>query len=353
MNLHHLGLDWCRMEPLVKGRSYTAGGWQAEQYLAFARCSLIMYSSIRDIVGSKEVGIDEHEFMSQSMLCFLCRVMQDKGIDREEHLHYIKCFLSACDLFEHVAYKMNGCNPIWFTKGNFLSLLNLPDQIAHFGSITNYWEGSRERSIQQIKPYLKHMRASSSFCKTKLNKMYVTQTLRNMYDDHVPTSMEQNASYDRYLSFKVYSDSTSLDSLVLDNNVISIIIIKSESNDEKYMICKRVKEGQRCKLYEVQFQDSDGFNKCGVWYAPICIKNQPSSHTYDRGTINEMACDYAILCPCISLISELKTCYTLFTKNWQYRIRPSECIHSMMSYDFVFSIINNYVRNINRTFVSH
>ena len=92
------------MEPLVKGRTNTSGGWQAEQYLAFARCSLIVFSSIRDIVGNREVGINEHEFMSQALLCFLSRLMHDDDVESDEQMHYIKCFLRACDLFEHVAY---------------------------------------------------------------------------------------------------------------------------------------------------------------------------------------------------------------------------------------------------------
>ena len=197
------------------------------------------------------------------------------------------------------------------------------------------------------------MRASSSFFKTKLIKMFITQTLKNMYEDHLPPSMEQNQYYDRYLSFKVYSEATSIDSLIMENNVISIIITKSETKQEKYFVCKRCKEGQNCVLYEVKFCDSDGFNKCGVWYAPITIESSPAFNRLDRGSINEMACDYAILCPCISSIPELKSCYTAFTKNWQYRIRSSSCSHSMISYNFVITTINDYEESVNQTFVSH
>ena len=64
--LHDIGLDWCRMEKFTGGRMFTTGGWQAEQYVAFARCSLLVYAAVRDIVGDNEVGLDEHECLIQS-----------------------------------------------------------------------------------------------------------------------------------------------------------------------------------------------------------------------------------------------------------------------------------------------
>ena len=133
--------------------------------------------------------------------------------------------------------------------------------------------------------------------------MYITQTLKNMYKDHAPPCMEQSQCYDRYLSFKVYSEALSIDSLIQENNVISIIITKCASNQEKYFVSKRCKEGQKCVLHEIKFCDADGFNKCGVWYAPITIEGSPDNKSLDRGSINEMASDFAILCPCISSIS--------------------------------------------------
>ena len=59
-DIHELKIDWCRMEKFMRGRNYTLGGWQAEQFVAFSRCITIVYGSIRDVVGDDEVGIDEH-----------------------------------------------------------------------------------------------------------------------------------------------------------------------------------------------------------------------------------------------------------------------------------------------------
>ena len=91
-NIHHLSLDWCRLETFTSGRKYSLGGWQAEQFVAFSRCILILYGAIRDIVGNSELGINQYECLLQSLYCLLTRLMGD---DESESIYikdYVKCF---------------------------------------------------------------------------------------------------------------------------------------------------------------------------------------------------------------------------------------------------------------------
>ena len=46
--------------------------------------------------------------------------------------------------------------PIWLTSYNFLSLLNLPNQISNLGPLRNRWEGgvSGEGFLREVKPTL-------------------------------------------------------------------------------------------------------------------------------------------------------------------------------------------------------
>ena len=46
-----------------------------------------------------------------------------------------------------------GDKPIWISKSNFMSLLNLPKQMKQFGPLRLYWEGGwkGEGIIQEIK----------------------------------------------------------------------------------------------------------------------------------------------------------------------------------------------------------
>ena len=323
LNIHHLSLDWCRLECLTGGRKYSLGGWQAEQFLAFSRCILILYGAVRDIVGNSELGINQYECLIQSLYCLLCRLMGD---DESESIHmneYVKCFLSCCDAFEHTIYNLDGSSnqPIWVTKGNFLSLLNLHEQIEKFGSIRCYWEGSRERSIQLIKPYLINMRSTTSFYKTKLNHMYVSQTLKNLTEEDASKQTIKDASLNNRLhSFKIYSVHDVLSQMIIFNQPMSAVLMTYNSTEPKLYICQR-NQPRTCLLFLVTFNDNDGFNKCGMWYAPLEITVANIDNELFPIDIKKKAIDYAILCPCVNDDLNLNSCYAVIYKSWKSRSR--------------------------------
>lgn len=322
--IHDVGVDWCRMERLLKGSTYSMSGWQAEQYVAFARCMLVIYASIKDIVGDDETGIDEHECMIQSLVCFVSRMMNDENISFNEQTDCIKLFLSCCDMFENVAYNLNDQNPFWYKKGNFLSLLNLPSQVEKFGSLKNFWEGSRERSIQQIKPYLIKTRSTSSFYKTKLQKMYIAQTLQNISEEMNDDNTSENRRYERYSSFVMYSHTQEIADLIVNKNVLSGIVIDHEFVRDKFYICQRMRDSNFCAMHEIVFDDEEGFNKCGIWYAPIEVKESASHMEMTKAKIENIVIDYVLLLPCISEHEDLNRCYTVLCKSWKTRTTASK-----------------------------
>lgn len=69
----------------------------------------------------------------------------------------IKIFLTTCSKFG-----VDVGDEFWQHKGNFYSLLNLPDQIRLYGPLRDFWDGDFEYSIQHIKPELKRLRTSMS-----------------------------------------------------------------------------------------------------------------------------------------------------------------------------------------------
>ena len=175
---------------------------------------------------------------------------------------------------------MHNDEAMWYARGNFLSLLNLPQQVEKFGNIRLYWEGSRERSIQQIKPYMIKMRYTASFFKTKLTHMYVSQTLRTINSeliDEFPndSSHPTEQHYERYSSFKVYSFYEDIEQLVSYGKALSVVYMSLNNNNRKFYICQRTQNANQCMLYEISFIEEYGFNKCGIWYAPIeiCVVN--------------------------------------------------------------------------------
>ena len=345
--IHDIGLNWCRMEPFMRGRSYTLGGWQAEQYVAFTRCIILVYSAIRDVVGDDEVGIDEHECMVQALLSLICLLMSDDDIDSSLLLKHIKVFLSSCDMFEQKAYIMNDDDAFWYTKGNFLSLLNLPQQIAKFGSIRMYWEGSRERSIQQIKPFLMNIRQTASYFKTKINYMYVSETLHtinqiNMQHISKLGSTSSQRGYEKHSPFKTYSAHDNIMTLLDSNNVISVVYLSYAQQSPRFYICQRTKSPKICSLWEVKFFDNEGFNKCGMWYSPIEIFLVNNDENLTQHDIHLLSDDFAVLCPCISSNKQLHKYYTVICQSWKYRNKYNELSFPSLS-EFLFeSSIDNY-----------
>ena len=343
---HDVGVDWCRMEKFTSGRLFSLGGWQAEQFIAFARCSIIVYSAIRDLVPNEEVGLNEHECMIQSLLCLVSRLMCSNSVSYETLLEYTKHFLSVCDAFENTAFKLEGIDPFWYKKGNFLSLLNLPDQIQRYGNLKNYWEGSRERSIQLIKPFLINMRATSSFYRRKLNRMYISQTIERLNKDTTEhfalqeNIYQERPSYERYLSFKVYSSRIDLKAFILHKNVLSTILVKDDLDQEQHFVVTKNATSANYSLFQIVFRDEEGFNKCGMWYAPIKIIIDSELEYSTLDLINDMVLDYALLCPCISKHTSLSCCYTAITKEWRYR--NEDGIHNLptISKQFTRSILN-------------
>ena len=346
LRIQETQVDWCRMEQFTSGRNYSIVGWQAEQYLAFSRCIIIIYSSVRDIVGDNEVGIDEFECMIQSLLCVFSRIMNDEDVDSDELMDYVKCFLSSCDLFENTAFMMDGTDPFWYKKSNFLSLLNLPMQIKKFGSIKNYWEGSRERSIQQIKPFLIKMRSSASFYRAKMKHMYISQTLKHLNEDELFTSVSdefcegRDSIYNRYLSFKVYSDCLDFLNISESLKVLSVVLLKNQFGSIDHFICQRIKGKNKIQLHLITFDDTDGFNKMGLWYAPLSVNIKKDTQEYSPKEIHETAYDFGLVCQCLSKFPLLRKCYTVVTQSWKYRNEDGDHCLPLLSKDFFLNTYN-------------
>ena len=60
---------------------------------------------------------------------------------------HIKIFLSTCHRFCDEYYD-SSIAEFWFTKCNFILLLNLPEHTRKFGHLGLYWDGTFERFIQ-------------------------------------------------------------------------------------------------------------------------------------------------------------------------------------------------------------
>ena len=130
--------------------------------------------------------------------------MAPVSTSKHELNNYIKCFLQSVHLFEHHSHVFASSNNyIWYKRSNFLSLLNLPDQIELFRILRWYWEWSRERFIQFVKLFMTNMRSTSSCLKIRLNHVQQSNLLQNMFET-LSIYFSYKNSYKQYNNMIMY-----------------------------------------------------------------------------------------------------------------------------------------------------
>ncbi len=79
--------------------------------------------------------------MVYSMYAMISNLMLRRQTSSQQQLQHIKLFLDCCHQFCKATHD-DTITPFWLSKGNYVTLLNLPEQIE---PLRDYWEGTRER----------------------------------------------------------------------------------------------------------------------------------------------------------------------------------------------------------------
>ncbi len=114
----------------------------------------------------------ELQQLSNSLNVMLSLLMSDTDVTVFALENHIKVFLDSCHHFCNATHDNTYCE-FWLAKANFMSLLNLPKQIDHFGKLRWYWDGNCEWFIQTIKSQVQVLRQKYSYYESKL--MFITR----------------------------------------------------------------------------------------------------------------------------------------------------------------------------------
>ena len=90
-----------------------------------------------------------------------------------------------------------------YNRTNFVSHLNIPNQIEQFGDLRFYWEGSNDIFIYFIKPFIKNVRKKSSFLSLQFNTLNSTTMLKNLIESE--NGKEPAKDYEQSKSIITYS----------------------------------------------------------------------------------------------------------------------------------------------------
>ena len=169
--------------------------------------------------------------------------------------------------------------------------------------------------------------------------MYTSQSLQNIVNNCQDEKMQNNPVYDRFLSFNIYSHSIDLFQLLEGRKPLSAIVLEEDEIRDCFYLCQKQKDNSKIVLREIKFDDKEGFNKCGLWYAPINLTVSFSNKELSKENIDINVIDYALLIPCISSHEELNSCYTVVTKKWKTRITAAKLAFPALSFDFISSTL--------------
>ena len=266
-----LQCSFCRIETFSTSKTTHVAGWIAEHYVALSRCFVHIMSYVTEIVHVPDrITMVYFKLMIQSMMCFVYHIMSPFEINMTTIDNYIKCFLQSVHHFEEYSNIFKPDAPfMWYSRGIFLSLLNLPDQIEQFGSIRLYWEGSCERHIQYIKPLMTNMRNTSTYLALQLHKLQQANMLDHMMD-YISDNKKHMQTYARYTNMKIYSDVASIVDIIMESEVFvcSYNTMHNNTNLAQLFCVIKCKSSSFQKVHII-CDDNKGMYNNGQWYTYV------------------------------------------------------------------------------------
>ena len=315
-DIETLHLSYCMADGLTNSDDMKTGGWLAETYLAFSRIMIVFIGHISEYIHHDELGILELQLMFQSLYALLSRLMSDDINIQSNIDDYIKIFLSICHFYEEdigfeTNSKGNKQHPFWYNKSNYVSLLNLTDQIGTYGPLRLHWEGIKEKFIQNVKPILKNKRTSATYLVTKLEKIYKKNNFNLIMSRWDNDSNKKK--YKKYKDVKFYKSYQEVNLSIQSYESISGLILKEQPN--KIFIVAKM--NHQFNLHKLILDWSCAFIRANLWYYPIQIKTKPMYIFDSYDDLLDEIHDYTLLIPFFTKKVDSENGYTMFTKSWK------------------------------------
>ena len=239
-------------------------------------------------------------------------------------------FLGTCHYYEKdIGFEINRrgtkCYPFWYSKSNFVSLLNLTKQIELYGPVRLHWEGLKEKFIQKVKPLLKNKRTRVSYLVTKLQKMYRQNNLDVIIEKYVPSL--STTTYERISCFQRFKNLNNALSSLENFESLSGVVMKHNKN--RIYIVHEHKD--KIQLHRIVFDTRNRFIKSNLWYYTIDLKAKPNYIFTDYKLVLEETQDHVMIIPHKPGDKTVQNGYTVISKNWNvysiedgfYQYKPS------------------------------
>ena len=330
-DIANLRLEW------LKIKSFPPSQWLAEDVLGLSRIMPYIFSQFFqwfDPPASSNLSTETCYAIRQilnSLHVMTSMLMSKTDIDCDEIDLHIKVFLSCCDRLSKSHYVEN-VEPFLFAKSNFLSLLNLPEQILNYGHLRLYWEGTRERFIQRVKKELKNQRKTrTSYLEKKLcllQKLYAI----DLIIDQIKTDVDENVQSGN-INFYRYSSKEEIHTIIEAGMPISSFLIDG---------CLAAAYGrERNGMVNFVFIDNDEkdvvVDDCGFIFSKITLSDRWDTGTW-KETEDLIDC-YCLLLPFKKKHKSFDQEYAIVCSDWDVICNGTKCIPKLSKQVFSVNVL--------------
>jgi hypothetical protein len=207
----------------------------------------------------------------------------------------------------------------WAKTGNFPTLLCLGDQIARFGPVRLYWEGTRERYIQELKTHLLGMRRNPDYFGGKLCLMYRTNVMNwireemNRFKNDDDTDLEFGRKPRMYYQYKTLDQ---IEKRIKFGVVISGFTLAGD--DDRIMVTYGTKRRSGLmNCISISRLDRESSRKClGLAYVTCKLDEQVETlFAVEVKAVEEIIGHYCLLLPLVEN-HEFTGKYAVIYEDW-------------------------------------
>jgi len=301
-SIRRMAVSWIRCETL-SNKTLKPTGWRGVDYVAAARLMKNMISHVKEAIITKggrqmDSNLQKYTIFEQfvcSCQSMVARIMCDSCteesiVDLENH---IKLFLTMSERYCRLVEDKSANKTYISMKGNFLSLLNIPDEMREYGPLRRYWDGDYEAFVKLIKEVLPGglNREGGSTLVSKMMRFKERTALvfaANTCKDYLQSSrfITEDKKYERNHDIHIYKSLSQVEDILNNHHPLSGILLRDKDDMPCIVIAYKVKFQKRIHDFSDQGHreqrlnclivghntDDAGKWVAGAWYIPFGVE---------------------------------------------------------------------------------
>ena len=303
----------------AKSQSLPTKRYVSENYLSLARLMPWVYSTYfrnwdPTTSGARFDDVIKIQKLIYSGFVMISHLMRSDQIPIDFIDDCIKIFLSSWDSLESAIGSLIS-NSMW-TKGNQLSLLNLPSQIEMFGNLRWCWDGDKEKSIQQTKKIHTHLRHTLSYFLGKMNLHLQQKSIGIIHEHLVEAGELPNLHQDYEKKKKTYQrfPAAEIHRIVSNGLVLSCVLLKGDRFSNSVYAVESFRRDGVESLRRIKINNIGTVTSLGLVYTGFEVSDDIIEIQCEQMDERTQPC---LLLPYANRKDKFSGQFTIITDEWQ------------------------------------